>query len=548
MRPRRLHPARPALTALALTAALALTGCGAKIVREESLARSSSPAPRPAALSAAAPTTALPARLEGRYIATAHALEAGSLSGLLLAQARPARSGDARQGFIANTRPGGATDVIRTTEGLFRRLLAGIAFPGGAIARWESDLPALNADGTPAPGEGRVFIGPFEAARTRMTSPDAPIAVLSRSSERTLGYLTLRPAPEGAVARAGEYQRVAAAVEPALRAHLYDPALVDTPRVRAYLRSLQNAAGVAQDDVEFAFGAAAAAASNLPFSQTILARPLEPGMQERLASERRRWDEARAARAKAARDAARDPSAAAPSESSGASASDAPALDEGVALVRLVTGDSPDEVDRQLRQALASAPRALIVDVRDIFLSGPSAARLASWLHAEPLELALVTRGGTRQAAVAAKGAGLPRVSWHQVTDAAALDARATQDGALVLTSDPRALPAGATPFAGPVAVLVSRRSQSGLEPALAALRPLASVTLVGEKTPGRALVTRPVDVGDGWTLRVPVYEVLTPTGGAIDRVGVEPEVRASSDDALTAASAALRRALTATN
>lgn len=110
-------------------------------------------------------------------------------------------------------------------------------------------------------------------------------------------------------------------------------------------------------------------------------------------------------------------------------------------------------------------------------------------------------------------------------------------------------------PAAGPLAVLVGRRSRSGAEMFAAAVQERRRGVVVGTRTSGALLSSLRHDLPDGGRLTLSEADFLTAEGRRIDRVGLAPDLltptsqddrRAGRDPALSAAAAALRARQTA--
>jgi hypothetical protein len=100
-----------------------------------------------------------------------------------------------------------------------------------------------------------------------------------------------------------------------------------------------------------------------------------------------------------------------------------------------------------------------------------------------------------------------------------------------------------------PVFVLVGRGTASGTEDFAFILKQTGRGTLVGGRTAGAGRLTRMFPVGDGFVASVSGGRTYDPrTGQEWERVGIEPHVPTSGDDALTVAhAAALERVASAT-
>lgn len=554
-----------ALCIAACALATGLSGCGGRIVSVEDALESIREQPM---------TTELTLPLNGRYVVTAHSPESGSVQGLMYAE-------PTETGFTANTRPGAAGELIRVTEGWLLAAVGGMVFPGGAIARWESTLPSTNADGKPAPGEGEVKVGPFTAAKTKIQSPGEPIEVYNTRG-RLVGFVTIEPAPESALEsatesptpsqqrpltsaeaqastalpsnnpptladggtvavntaestendagtivlpRAGEkwtpnpmYAEIATNAEKALREKLYDATLVETPKVKAYLRGLSRTAEIARDDVEFSFGAALSAATNLPFSQTVFQRSMDPELEKKLRGSPLHQ---RPKQTQTKPDATEEQ----PTDNFARVAFDAFQME-------------PAKIDDAMRTALKDSPPALIIDLRDCRAGSYAGMRIVSWLVSETLEGGVIAGPTGRAAALEINFADMPRTPFTAIETNDLLTSVMSRSTAIVAVAEPRS---ASEIFSGPVAVLVNRRTQGSAEMLADMLKRRPNTIIVGQKTAGRAIHTQPVDVGHGWLYRVPCFDVFTMAGDRIDRAGITPTVLTDSDGADAAAAQRLK-------
>lgn len=107
-----------------------------------------------------------------------------------------------------------------------------------------------------------------------------------------------------------------------------------------------------------------------------------------------------------------------------------------------------------------------------------------------------------------------------------------------------------AHPWLGPMRVLIGPTTVSAAELLAARLQTTGRATLVGQRTRGGVIGTRPIDLPDGGELRIGMAVMSTPDGQQLEKVGVTPDiavppdwaaVRAGRDPELDAALASLR-------
>lgn len=88
----------------------------------------------------------------------------------------------------------------------------------------------------------------------------------------------------------------------------------------------------------------------------------------------------------------------------------------------------------------------------------------------------------------------------------------------------------------GPVVVLIDGETTSGAEILSAALREHRKATVIGERTAGNVAVAEEHVMPDGSAIQLTVRRFLGPSGGQIDRVGVQPDFPIQVSDADLAA------------
>lgn len=96
-------------------------------------------------------------------------------------------------------------------------------------------------------------------------------------------------------------------------------------------------------------------------------------------------------------------------------------------------------------------------------------------------------------------------------------------------------------PFAGPIAVLIDRRSGSASEIVSAVLREKRGAVLVGRQSAGAVLVSQFARLDDGFEVQLPLSDYVTPGGMRLEKNGLKPDVevaeaRRGEPDAVLAA------------
>ncbi|MEP3297070.1 MAG: S41 family peptidase [Pseudoruegeria sp.] len=90
--------------------------------------------------------------------------------------------------------------------------------------------------------------------------------------------------------------------------------------------------------------------------------------------------------------------------------------------------------------------------------------------------------------------------------------------------------------FHGPIAILINGKTQSAAELVAEVLRSTRDAVLIGETSADALLVQKPFDVGDQFTLFLPVADYVSHRSGWIEGVGLVPDVSASTQDARSVA------------
>ena len=88
--------------------------------------------------------------------------------------------------------------------------------------------------------------------------------------------------------------------------------------------------------------------------------------------------------------------------------------------------------------------------------------------------------------------------------------------------------------FQGKVYVLVNHNTASACEPLIDLFQKFDIGTLVGERSAGAMLSGQTFPLNDDYDIFIPISDYQTAEGKAIDKVGIEPDVKVDSEDALT--------------
>ncbi len=431
------------------------------------------------------PSGSLTLPLRGVYKATVRAPFVGPVSARFTAE-------PSDTGFIANSRPGVAWSMIGGFQGVLGQVFVPYLFPGGAILTWRSSLPV---DGKP--GEGWLGVGGIKSAgvKTRMTDPNAPIDLITPDGRRA-AVLTLESCAN-TDEPLDDYQDLGARIEAAFRSRLYDPGLLESSQVRTFLSQLRSSSRIAADDVEFIFGEAVAARSNLKMPMPIAVRRADA------ASRRLQEESPELATVHATLDGR-----------------------TGIATIKVEAFFDPPDVDHAFEQILGWRAKGLILDLRSCPGVTLSSMRAACWLYDHPVDAGFYFGPRQREDAVAGRVDGFARAeigSPAQVGQAESLlDSKGA--AAVVVLPEKRS-------FAGPVAVLISRRTTTSAEPLAWLLKSTGRARLFGATTIGRPMLSRPTDIGGGWDFWLSGYDYRSPTGERINDKGVAPDVETSSKE-----------------
>ncbi|WP_395649797.1 S41 family peptidase [Brevundimonas sp.] len=85
-------------------------------------------------------------------------------------------------------------------------------------------------------------------------------------------------------------------------------------------------------------------------------------------------------------------------------------------------------------------------------------------------------------------------------------------------------------PYLGPVVMIVGPGSASGGELYPAVAQELKRAVIVGERTRGAVIGSRAVELPDGGAIRIGIFDMTTPGGARLEKVGVIPDVPVDID------------------
>lgn len=490
-------PARP--TEAGLAATRAAEDASQAVTEQSSFFKDEPAAAVSRGMPAATPTPTSP--LDGEYVVTLHTKWFGAVSARMDAQPMEG-------GFKANTPPDVAWSLLGGVEGSVGPLLVPFIFPRGMILTWNSAMARVEPDGSIVAGEGSIGAGTLQRLRikTRIASPGAPAELLFKDG-RTVGTLTVRAARE-ANPRRTDYVLLAQQIREKMPGAIYNPAVAEDPKVGTFFTDLATGAARARDDLEFMFAGVASARKHIGFQMPLVfPKGPEPESLAHLTV---------AALADEAYKAGPDSELA------------------DVAVIRFDAFIEPRLIDEAMRLALHSHTtprRGVILDLRTSPGVDVGAFRAAQWLISEPLAAGAYV--GPKMRGVATV---FPRVDLRTISDYDTLSRTLEVEDAAEITIWPLDEGrAGREPYTGPVIVVTGERTSSTSEALVAALKRSGRVRVVGQATAGRPLLSREVDLGQGWLLRVAGYDLLAPVGadpGLKDNRGIKgaPTGRRNAD------------------
>lgn len=183
-------------------------------------------------------------------------------------------------------------------------------------------------------------------------------------------------------------------------------------------------------------------------------------------------------------------------------------------------------LDAAIESLKAQGCDRLLIDLRGCLGGSLGFARLVSYMCPGRIPIGYdVTRKRQQRGYCAAQ---LPRVRMP-ATELGVLFRLAQfsfRDKSLILLTQGL----GRQPFHGHIAVLINEWTSSAGEMAAQFAKDTKLATLIGQKTAGLVLGSTIFDVGDGYTLYLPVFGWFTPSGSHTEGSGVTPEVAVDVD------------------
>jgi hypothetical protein len=400
----------------------------------------------------------------------------------------------------AYSRPGAARELVGGATATLGRLFGkmppreSLIYIGEGVAERQGDrLHLTGALESPFLGR-RTFTGSLAGGRLQAELTRVASGVKAGTLE------AVRDASDGPLR---DYPALAADLERAVRATLFDPAVFARREFQRFFADLHRRFASARDDLD-AVAAFQALKPSLGISHVELIR--NPQLAARSVDDV----------------IAGDPSV----NPSGFVRLTFPAPE--VAHLRVTKWDRvAPAIDRAFERIDSAKARILILDIRGN--PGGDASSIAPFTHLvrEPTTIG-VFLGRTWYGAN--PGAPAPReLSDVRVLASGASPAQLLSDlrehGAVVGKAVPRA-----PHFAGPVYLLVDRRTGSASEPLAHALKVARRATLIGERTAGAMLMALPHPLRDGWIATIPEADFIAADGTRLEGKGVEPHVKTESN------------------
>lgn len=405
----------------------------------------------------------------------------------------------------AYTRQGAAREMVGGGTALMGRLLGKMP-PHEALIYIGSGTG--KRDGESISLEGALE-SPFLGSRalTGVLSPQGLHADLVRSPSGVKAG-TMDAVRDASNEPLRDYTALAAEVERAIRASVFDPALLQRRDWQRFFQDLRSRFSQARDDLD-AVAAFQALSPSLGTSHFDFIR------NPRLAS--RSVEDVMAGDKDVNPDAFVRLSVPAPE----------------VAFLRVTKWDrGAPAIDRAFEQIDSKGLRVLILDIRGN--PGGDATSMAPLAHLirEPVTIGTFVGHKWYEDHGAAPApsdlAGMLAVSSDAPPSQLLDDLR--QYGAVVAKANPRA-----PYFSGTVYLLVDRTTASASEPLAHLLKGTRRATVIGERTAGAMLMALPHALSGGWLVVIPEADFIAADGARLEGKGVDPDVKTPTNDVFLA-------------
>jgi len=400
------------------------------------------------------------------------------------------------------SRPDAAREIVGSGKAAVAQLLGKMPPHGALIAVQDG---TVESSGQEAVGLEGTLESPF-LGRRRLTGTltEGRIhAELRRASNGDVAG-TIDAVRDGSEEPYRDYRSIAAALEKAIRASLFDPRLLDRPEWKRFFEKLPVRFAAARDDLDaiaaFQGLRTDLATSHLEFIRNprLAARSLE----EVVAGEQ------------------------------GAHPEDNLRLTfpaPQVAFLRVTKWDRQTApLNRAFERIVASGgARYLLLDVRGNPGGDATSMEALGHLIGEPMTVGVFLGAPWYRTHPRPPTDEELRAIPLLDTDASPLRliAGVREGGAVVGKALPRA-----PTFEGKVYLLLDGGTASASEPLAHALRESGRATLVGERSAGRMLMALPHALPDGWVAVVPEADFFTADGIRLESRGVEPHLKCPSD------------------
>ena len=88
-------------------------------------------------------------------------------------------------------------------------------------------------------------------------------------------------------------------------------------------------------------------------------------------------------------------------------------------------------------------------------------------------------------------------------------------------------------PFSGKVYILADSRTSKTAEVLIYILKNKKIATIIGQKTAGAMMLAERITINNEYDIYLPVSEYYTAEGRSLNKIGIEPDIKVPSQDAL---------------